>query len=899
MFFRSSNLGKSIVITISSIIVLALLLACVSITFQQPTLAASKNGTFYAQLDNSAQKFYDALQDMYSKGSLKTGTMEYDLIDKDVVTAEQARKYAEGDSSLLYSLEAAKDAFMMEHNVFYVDFSKLQLSVGIKDNKYVVTLGSGRNNNYYTEGFTSESEVETAITAYNTKLQGIVNEAKTGETVTQKIVIANFEILRNTTFGYGINSDGNITDKASQITTSYGALCNGTAVYEGFARLFRDVLTEMDMENVLVKGYILNENESFVPAMWNYVKINNAWYAIDAGLNSQSTRQQEYLLVGQNQMKFKHYTSEIISNNTFEFDYPELSTEYYGYVADVEVNCSFTSTMTLNASYLGKNAANLAKNQQFLAFRISEDGFSTTPKSWGNWVAMYAVADKTTGDYANMITNKENETTFAVPGSAAYVQIAVISSAPSNDIGTYISVDDDEIISISAEIANEKHEGFVSAPTAKKVVPSNAEVLDADKTYTIVFVYDEYLTKSVASEPVDIIISSSRGAVASPATNVFWDSTQNADTVSFTFTASPLYNDNYQTYYFEIKNLIGSKSKKSPNKVSIDFQKFNINLSNNTQNLCETNYLAMSKLNNLDLTGWTYKTPTGTIQSATNLVANQLNLVSSTLNPNSTQTILDKIVATQNFAASDILVSTGYDIALNLCGGEVAFMNGKMIKLETKMATANTTYKAFVCQKNSDGTLDLDKITQLNCYQAGNELIIETNKFGSIVLLAMNPSSVVTKDRTILVKNINGNGTITAKINGVIKTDIISLKLDESVILEFTPNIDYKFVSCQLNGKLLTVEDNKAIISFNDTYANNILDVCFVASRVANYEATVGLNNLQSEYLNHQFAEAGTNVGLWVCVGICCLAMLVLLIVWIAVVARNKKREKIARELGI
>ena len=89
MFFRSSNLGKSIVITISSIIVLALLLACVSITFQQPTLAASKNGTFYAQLDNSAQKFYDALQDMYSKGSLKTGTMEYDLIDKDVVTGSQ------------------------------------------------------------------------------------------------------------------------------------------------------------------------------------------------------------------------------------------------------------------------------------------------------------------------------------------------------------------------------------------------------------------------------------------------------------------------------------------------------------------------------------------------------------------------------------------------------------------------------------------------------------------------------------------------------------------------------------------------------------------------------------------------------------------------------------------
>ena len=899
MFFRSSNLVKSIVVTISSIIVLALLLACVSITFQQPTFAVSKNGTFYAQLDNSAQKFYDALQDMYSKGSLKTGTMEYDLIDKDVVTAEQARKYAEGDSSLLYSFESAKDAFMMDYNVFYVDFSKLQLSVGIKDNKYVVTLGSGRNNNYYATGFVSESEVESAVASYNTNLQSIVNVAKTGETVAQKIELANTAILEKATFGYEINAEGNITNKTAQITTNYGALCNGIAVYEGFARLFKDVLTELDIENVLVKGFVLNENESFVPAMWNYVKINNEWYAIDAGLNDQSTNPKEYLLVGKNQMKFKHYASEIISNNAVDFNYPELNDEYYGYVADVAVNYSFASNMTLNASYLGKNASNLAENNLFLAFRISEDGFTASTKTWNNWVAMSVVTGQNTGDYANLITENTKETTFVVPNSVAYVQIAVLNIAPSNANGIYSTVAQDNIVSISTEIANKKREGFVSAPTAEKVVPSNAEILDADKTYTIVIVYDEPLEKSVANEPIDIVISSSRGAITTPATNIFWDSTQNADTVSFTFTASPLYNDNFQTYYFEMKNLIGSKSKKLPNKVSIDFQKFNINLSDNTQNLSETNCLAMSKYNNLDLTGWTFKTTTGTIQSATNLVANQLNFVSSSLNPLTTQTITDKIVATQNFSASDILVSSGYDIGLNLCGGEVAFMNGKMLKIQTKMATANAIYNAFVCQKNSDGKLDLGKITQLNCYQEGDELIIETNKFGSIVLLAMNSGSVATKDRVILVKNINGNGTITAKINGVIKTDIIALKLDESVILEFTPNIDYKFASCQLNGKPLTVEENKVIISFNDIYANNILDVCFVASRVANYETTIGLNNLQSELLKHQFAEAGTNLGLWICIGVFGLAILALLIIWITVVVKIKKREKVARELGI
>lgn len=879
-----------------------LLLACVSVPFHHPSIAVSKTGNYYSQLDETAQKFYDALQDMYNKGNLKTGTTEYDLIDKKVVTSEQARSYAEGDDSIIKSFSAAKDVFMMENNVFYVDFSKLQLSIGIKDSKYVVTMGTGRNSDYYSAGFENETQVESALTEYKTALNEIVNKAKTAETTEQKIRTANSLILQKANFGYGINADGTISDKASFITTSYGALCKGTAVYEGFARLMKDVLSNLSIENVLVNGYVLNSNESFVPAMWNYVKIGTEWYAINVGLNSQnSTNPQEFVLVGQNQMKYRHYVSKTIASSSREFTCPELSEEYYGFVEDVAVGCSFTDKTTiLTASYLGKNSTNLATdNGLFLAFRTSTSDFNSTSISWGNWVAMSVALADEDGEYSGIISDKNSETALTVPATATYVQFAVIGVSSTAETGVYETVDSTNIVSISAVVTNENHTDYVSAPTARKVLPSGASVLDADRTYTVVIQYDESLEKAIATEPFAVNVTSSRGAKADSVTDVVWNSGQNADTVTFTFNASTKFNDNYQTYYFEIENLIGSKSKKSPNKVAINFQKYNINLSSSTQIACSDGCLTMNN-DFVDLTGWTFVTETDKMQSASNKLASQLNFVSSTLNSDLTKTIISKILENnKDIKSADILVNSGYDIDLNLCGGKVTFMNGKMLKLNTTITTNNTTYRAFVCAKDDNGELQLDNISEMKCFVSGDELTIEVNKFGALVLLATNPSTNSSGERVLLVKNINGNGVTKARINGAEQTDIISLKLDERVILEFSSNSGYKLATCMLNGESLTVDDNKVIISYNDLLANNILDICFVSTRVANYETTIGLQNLQSEFLASQFAPNGINWGLWISVIIFAVVIIALLIVWIVVVVKNKKREKIARELGI
>lgn len=894
MILGAKSVGKSICVTVLAIIVLFLMLACVSIPFYQPAVATESNGrAYYSELSSDEQKFYDAMVDMYNRGSLKLGNQEYDLIDKGVVTAEQAQKYTDGDHTLLRHFERACHAFCMEYNVFYVDFSKFELSIGIRENKYVVTMGTGRNSDYYASGFSSQTEVTAAETEYNTKLQTLVNTAKAEESNLDKIRRANTLILDNTTFGYGINASGVVdVQKAGQITTNYGALNGGTAVYEGFARLLRDVLNAMDIENVLVKGYILNENESFVPAMWNYVKLGNSWYAIDCGANSLSSDKEEFLLVGQDKMRYQHYLS---NETSAALQGVKLSVTDYDYIEPIEVSCNFGQTATLSASYLGKNATALAAQGQYLSFRIKSMPDGGTASEWGNWGSLSTQITLSEGGYSALITENDTATVLTLPADAEVVQFAVINTAPLAS-GEYDSVSAEQFVITGDEIVNQSHAAFVPAPTAKKVAPSNTEVLDADKTYTIVIEYDEPLAKENATAPIEVVVTASRDAVAAPVTEVFWDSTQAPETVSFSFTASALFNDNYQTYSFGISNLVGSKSKKSPDLVSMEFQKFNVEVSQYAKTQ-ESGGLSLSPNNNFDLSGWTYKTATGTIQNGSPALLSQLSFVSSTLNSDDAQEIVTAILQQKSMQGVTTYSTRVYNIALSLCGGEVTFMNGKMLKIELQNVGDNASFRAFVCQKGSDGEFDLTKITEMQTFCNDGKLVIETNKFGTMIIVGVNQTSAA-QERVLYINNVNHNGAILAKVNGAVKTYIIPLKLDESVILEFTPSSDYIFYSCLLNGKKLTAEDNKVIISFNDLYANNVLDVCFVASRVANYENTVGLANLQNEFLAKQYVAPSINIGLIVCVVLCVVVLLGLLITWLVVVIKNQKREKIARKMG-
>ena len=135
---------------------------------------------YYGQLTGEAQKFYDAMYQMYVQGIFKTGTQDYDLIAGGHLTQEQLAAYEGGSSALLSSMGAARDAFYADYpDIFYVDFSNLSLRV-TRDGagNYHAYLGSGRTDNYFVQGFTSKDQVEAAIREHEAKVAAIVEGAR-------------------------------------------------------------------------------------------------------------------------------------------------------------------------------------------------------------------------------------------------------------------------------------------------------------------------------------------------------------------------------------------------------------------------------------------------------------------------------------------------------------------------------------------------------------------------------------------------------------------------------------------------------------------------------------------------------------------------------------------------
>ena len=98
---------------------------------------------FYDQLDENAQKIYDALFEMFSKGLMTDGKSGYDLVEHGAVTEEALANYIGGDRSLADAFAAAKDAFDLDHSeAWYVDSSYLSLRVArTQEGTYTAIVG--------------------------------------------------------------------------------------------------------------------------------------------------------------------------------------------------------------------------------------------------------------------------------------------------------------------------------------------------------------------------------------------------------------------------------------------------------------------------------------------------------------------------------------------------------------------------------------------------------------------------------------------------------------------------------------------------------------------------------------------------------------------------------------
>ena len=118
----------------------------------------------------------------------------------------------------------------------------------------------------------------------------------------------------------------------------YGALVSKTCVCEGYAKALQYLLNEAELENIIITGTATNSDGKTENHAWNYVNINEKWYAIDTtwddpiivgGGKLTNTIRYRYFLKGSSTMNKNHFISTKFTSDGQDFEFPELSITDY------------------------------------------------------------------------------------------------------------------------------------------------------------------------------------------------------------------------------------------------------------------------------------------------------------------------------------------------------------------------------------------------------------------------------------------------------------------------------------------------------------------------------------------------------------------------------------------
>lgn len=282
---------------------------------------------YYSQLDENAKKIYSKLKK--EKNNFKTGTYIFEFgTEFDSLLHEN-----KGQEKLKAAFQSAIDAFFYDDcSLFYVDINKINLlnESRSKDGvtTYYISIGPGNNKNYLQDNFQTKEKIESA----QKYIDGIVNqmiaqtqnnndELKIRKVHNWLIKVVNYEKTDN-------NNQYNI----------YGAIHDKKAVCEGYARSFKYIMEKLNVPTILVSGTAKNNEGKIEPHAWNYVLIQDAWYAIDVtwddpiitGTNQLTDEEKyRYYLKGAEQFFKDHTESGTISENGITFTFPMISGSDY------------------------------------------------------------------------------------------------------------------------------------------------------------------------------------------------------------------------------------------------------------------------------------------------------------------------------------------------------------------------------------------------------------------------------------------------------------------------------------------------------------------------------------------------------------------------------------------
>ncbi len=281
---------------------------------------------FYNQLEEPSQTIYKAFES--NKENMKSGTYRIDLGNSFSDILNQTN----GSELLGQYYQSAIEAYTYDNpEIFYLSPNKMYLNIETttfgNSITYNVYINNGNENNYFIDEFTSQSQVESAIGQIE-QVKNQIIQNRSGNAYDDIKMVHDY-LVENIEYDTSLSQ--------SNIYNVYGALVNGRAVCEGYARSFKYLMDELGIPCTLVIGTGTNSQGQTENHAWNYVQLNGTWYAIDctwddpvssSGYVSQSSRYR-YFLKGSNEFLQDHTPSGQFTEGGKVFSYPTLSGQGY------------------------------------------------------------------------------------------------------------------------------------------------------------------------------------------------------------------------------------------------------------------------------------------------------------------------------------------------------------------------------------------------------------------------------------------------------------------------------------------------------------------------------------------------------------------------------------------
>ncbi len=288
---------------------------------EEEELTEAQRYYYYQQLSETGKKIYITIENNIE--NLKNGMENIPLPPSLNETAK-----SNGKEFIAQEFQNAWDAFITDKSeYFYLDSSKVCLVTKMitkgSITNYEFFIGKGENKTYFIDEFASKEEVEVALQEIEKSKQNILQNAN-GSNFDKMLYIHDWIV------------DNNKYDTLNTSNTSniYGSIVNKSSICEGYARAFKYLLDELDIPCILVSGTAIDENGKTERHAWNYVFINNNWYAIDTTWDDPiiigngkitNTIKYKYFLKGAETMNKDHKPSGQITKNGLKFEYPQLS----------------------------------------------------------------------------------------------------------------------------------------------------------------------------------------------------------------------------------------------------------------------------------------------------------------------------------------------------------------------------------------------------------------------------------------------------------------------------------------------------------------------------------------------------------------------------------------------